>query len=238
MAACVNGHENPDGRAFCQVCGAALAAPPIEAALPVEDEAGASRPRRGWVLSLAVAAAVVVIGATVAGVLVARRDDGDTAAQGISEQGSLADAAQVCRDDATGRAVAVSAALEADAELDATATFEAFAASQGQTVEEMVGEMWDEAFVVEDDSVAIGLIGVPTDVEFDDPDAGKLSPIGAVQLVAFACLEETLGVPAWLREAMASTRALDGVQVEEFDDYSVRWSFHPDDGMTVVVREL
>lgn len=47
---------------------------------------------------------------------------------------------------------------------------------------------------------------------------------------------KTLGLPDWLYEEMANTRALDGRQKEVFDDVTVTWSYHPSQGLEVIYR--
>ena len=47
---------------------------------------------------------------------------------------------------------------------------------------------------------------------------------------------KTLGLPDWLYEEMANTRALDGRQKEVFDDVTVTWSYAPSQGLEVIYR--
>ena len=49
-------------------------------------------------------------------------------------------------------------------------------------------------------------------------------------------LNKALGLPNWLYEEMLKTRALDGRQKESFDNVTVTWSYHPDQGMEVIYR--
>lgn len=49
-------------------------------------------------------------------------------------------------------------------------------------------------------------------------------------------LNKALGLPDWLYEEMLNTRALDGRQKESFDNVTVTWSYHPDQGMEVIYR--
>lgn len=49
-------------------------------------------------------------------------------------------------------------------------------------------------------------------------------------------LNKALGLPDWLYEEMLKTRALDGRQKESFDNVTVTWSYHPDQGMEVIYR--
>lgn len=47
---------------------------------------------------------------------------------------------------------------------------------------------------------------------------------------------KVLGLPDWLFEEMANTRALDGRQKEVFDNVTVTWTYHPDHGLEVIYR--
>lgn len=47
---------------------------------------------------------------------------------------------------------------------------------------------------------------------------------------------KALGLPDWLYEEMINTRALDGRQKEVFDDVTVTWSYHPNQGLEVIYR--
>lgn len=52
-------------------------------------------------------------------------------------------------------------------------------------------------------------------------------------LVAIERVNEKLGFSKALYQKMISTRALDGIQTDENDNYEVSWSYHPDDGLLV-----
>ena len=46
-------------------------------------------------------------------------------------------------------------------------------------------------------------------------------------------MNKALGLPAWLYEHMLRTNSLQGVQTEEYDNVTVRYTYHPDKGMEV-----
>lgn len=52
--------------------------------------------------------------------------------------------------------------------------------------------------------------------------------------LALNCVYEELDVPTYISENIGQTRALDGRQNAEWDDFSVSWSYHPDDGANVI----
>lgn len=47
---------------------------------------------------------------------------------------------------------------------------------------------------------------------------------------------ELLGLPDYLYEDMLHTSAIDGVQTETFDHITVRWKYHPDNGLEVTYK--
>lgn len=57
------------------------------------------------------------------------------------------------------------------------------------------------------------------------------SGLGYVKLT-----NKALGLPEWLYEEMCNTRALDGKQKEIFDNVTVTWTYHPDQGLEVIYR--
>lgn len=49
-----------------------------------------------------------------------------------------------------------------------------------------------------------------------------------------ACIGTQVGMPDSVISRMGNTRALDGTQEASWDGYLATWSYHPDDGMSVV----
>jgi hypothetical protein len=52
-----------------------------------------------------------------------------------------------------------------------------------------------------------------------------------------SCLLGELQAPAFVVRAMERTRALDGRQTETWGDFSASWTYHPDEGLDVLIRE-
>ena len=52
-----------------------------------------------------------------------------------------------------------------------------------------------------------------------------------------ACVLTELEVPSYVVSHIDSTRALDGQQTDEWDGISARWTFHPEDGLHLVLRD-
>lgn len=50
------------------------------------------------------------------------------------------------------------------------------------------------------------------------------------------CVLKAVNVPDYVRDQMDSTRALDGTLRESWDNFSASWSYHPDSGVSVVLR--
>lgn len=52
-----------------------------------------------------------------------------------------------------------------------------------------------------------------------------------------ACVLYAIPVPSYVISRMDQTRALDGVQREQFDAFDISWSYHPDNGLDIVIHE-
>ena len=52
-----------------------------------------------------------------------------------------------------------------------------------------------------------------------------------------ACVLTKLEVPSYVVSHIDSTRALDGQQTDEWDGISARWTYHPEDGLHLVLRD-
>ena len=52
-----------------------------------------------------------------------------------------------------------------------------------------------------------------------------------------ACVLAKLEVPSYVVSHIDSTRALDGQQTDEWDGISARWTYHPEDGLHLVLRD-
>lgn len=50
------------------------------------------------------------------------------------------------------------------------------------------------------------------------------------------CLLGELDAPDTLESKIGATRALDGVQTDEWAGYEIEWRYHPDDGATVLIE--
>ena len=66
--------------------------------------------------------------------------------------------------------------------------------------------------------------------------AGK-SGVSYTDIEDVACVLAKLEVPSYVVSHIDSTRALDGQQTDEWDGISARWTYHPEDGLHLVLRD-
>ena len=52
-----------------------------------------------------------------------------------------------------------------------------------------------------------------------------------------ACVLNAIGTPSYILSSMETTNSLMGRQSDTFDDINVSWSYHPDNGLDVVVNK-
>lgn len=52
------------------------------------------------------------------------------------------------------------------------------------------------------------------------------------------CVLSHLDTPSYVTTAMENTRALDGRQSEEWGRFSASWTYHPDDGLDILIRQV
>lgn len=65
-------------------------------------------------------------------------------------------------------------------------------------------------------------------------NAGEEDTTG-LNVITLRCLLTQLAVPAAITERMYATRALDGRQEGTWDRYTASWSYHPDQGLDIIV---
>ena len=86
------------------------------------------------------------------------------------------------------------------------------------------------------DSCSAGVLGdvdhtMTLDMGGEDSDSGILS------FDQVACVLEQLDIPASVASRMDATRALDGMQDAEWDGFTASWTYHPDDGLDIILTE-
>lgn len=60
-------------------------------------------------------------------------------------------------------------------------------------------------------------------------------PSGGLATVDLVCILDELGISDAVISRMESTRALDGTQTAEQDGLTLSWTYHPDDGLDVII---
>jgi hypothetical protein len=64
---------------------------------------------------------------------------------------------------------------------------------------------------------------------------GDKSP--GLEIEDLACALKYMQVPSFVVTTMDETRALDGIQREEYGNFKISWTYHPDNGLDVVITE-
>jgi len=67
---------------------------------------------------------------------------------------------------------------------------------------------------------------------------GKKSRSGTLAPADIQCVLEALNTPTYVTREMEETRALDGRQTDTWGPYSASWSYHPDQGLDILIRQL
>ncbi|GAB3650373.1 hypothetical protein GCM10027591_07740 [Zhihengliuella somnathii] len=73
-------------------------------------------------------------------------------------------------------------------------------------------------------------------LELDGSGTGAFS--GGLETSDQVCILKGLGIPESAFSRMSSTRALDGTQTTSWDGYQASWTYHPDDGLHVIVEPV
>lgn len=94
-----------------------------------------------------------------------------------------------------------------------------------------------EAAVVDDCGLKVG---VDARV-LDNGDGLLLNGVGeessGLELASTMCILTALDVPDTTLTRMEQTRSMDGRQRDELDGYAIEWTYHPDDGLDVLLSK-
>ncbi|MCW2533307.1 MAG: hypothetical protein JWP62_2877 [Blastococcus sp.] len=93
------------------------------------------------------------------------------------------------------------------------------------SVLEMAADRCQVDGVVGDDGSSVEL-----DMKGDDYNSGTLT------FTSVACVLDELGIPDSVMSKMDSTRSIDGRQTEDWDGIEANWTYHPDDGLDVILE--
>lgn len=67
---------------------------------------------------------------------------------------------------------------------------------------------------------------------------GKKSGSGSMDIDEVKCVLAELKTPSYVLAQMDSTRALDGRETATWGAFEASWTYHPDDGLDVIVRQV
>lgn len=68
--------------------------------------------------------------------------------------------------------------------------------------------------------------------------AGKDFGSGLLSYDDIMCYLGQLGTPAYVVEQMKKTRALDGRQTAKWGTFEASWTYHPDQGLDIIIRDV
>lgn len=105
---------------------------------------------------------------------------------------------------------------------------EDIARNRSITPDDFIEMLLDEMFNAAEETLTIGGAWAR------DDECG-LTETGFLFGLVYDCVLEALEVPERVRSHIGSTRALDGMQEDSWDDYNARWTYHPDAGITVTI---
>lgn len=60
---------------------------------------------------------------------------------------------------------------------------------------------------------------------------------GPISYDEYTCAMNKLAVPHSVLDHIGTTRALDGMQEDSWGDYKARWTYHPDNGISMTITE-
>jgi hypothetical protein len=79
---------------------------------------------------------------------------------------------------------------------------------------------------------AVGDGGSSLELDMEGEDLGS----GVLSYTDVACVLQELDVPDSVVSKMDSTRSIDGRQTEDWDGIEANWTYHPDDGLDVILE--
>lgn len=91
-------------------------------------------------------------------------------------------------------------------------------------------------------ALALEECGTKPDVNvtiLDDGESLSLQRVGkwtGPSIEGLYCVLNRLDAPSSLEAKIAATRALDGVQTDDWSGFEIEWRYHPDDGATVLIE--
>jgi PASTA domain len=102
----------------------------------------------------------------------------------------------------------------------------------GATVELEVTSVLERAAARCDVDAAVGDEGASLDLDMEGDDYGS----GDLDYANVACVLNELEIPDSVMSKMGATRSLDGRQSEDWNGIEATWTYHPDDGLDVILE--
>lgn len=130
--------------------------------------------------------------------------------------------------------LAATIAGDSDTTGGAGGTFEAAASPFQAAVDDANLRPSQERFVTVGDGGATLIINGESDDSANPYMTGYVTD--GVSVEASARILAALDMPDSVIARMSSTRALDGTQIGEWGDFTASWTYHPDDGLDIIVE--
>jgi hypothetical protein len=102
----------------------------------------------------------------------------------------------------------------------------------GATVQLDVTSVLERAALRCDIDGAVGDDGSSLELDMEGEDYGS----GELSFTNIACALEELDIPDSVMSKMDSTRSLDGRVTEDWNGIEANWTYHPDDGLDVILE--
>ena len=85
-------------------------------------------------------------------------------------------------------------------------------------------------------AMQLGPVASDPSMVHQDPD-GNLTPPGMMLTIYQACIMQAVDTPARVQDRIETTGGVDGQQTDSWDQYSARWTYQPEEGLTLTVWE-
>ncbi|WP_455834080.1 hypothetical protein [Pseudarthrobacter siccitolerans] len=97
---------------------------------------------------------------------------------------------------------------------------------------ELDGTVFSDYAKLGDSGYTMTMMGAPA-----DPTYADLIKVTGLRTTDFACVFTALEMPDSIVSQMDGTRALDGTQKASWDKFAASWTYHPDNGLRVILTE-
>lgn len=132
--------------------------------------------------------------------------------------------------------IVISIVVSTQAQAAAEAEARAEAAEERREVQRLEDIRLDE---LEASMTACGVTIDSNNVILDGGEAAELARVSkfdGASLSSLYCVLDKLEAPAALEAKIGQTRALDGRQTDEWENFAISWSYHPDSGASVLIE--